>query len=175
MPGRGRRRWRRRRRRLPRPGAASIRESGGATPPGRRASRRLRQCERAVGVLAGAADEMDGGGERAWPCAETRVSISVSIGQEPVMIQPASTTAFKIASQLAVVLLAKTMVPIPSGRRTRRPSAKLWSARVRKTRCLASSCSVHAVDQRRFLHPLERTAALKSSGCTSARLRRSQT
>ena len=39
-----------------------------------------------------------------------RVSISVSIGHEPVMIQPASTTAFKMASQLAVVLLAKTIV-----------------------------------------------------------------
>ena len=37
------------------------------------------------------------------------------MGQEPVIIQPASTTAFKMASQLAVVLLAKTMVPTPFG------------------------------------------------------------
>ena len=56
---------------------------------------------------------------RACPCAAMRASISVSIGHEPVIIQPASTTAFKMASQLAVVLLAKTMVPIPSGRSTR--------------------------------------------------------
>ena len=33
------------------------------------------------------------------------------------MIQPASTTACRMASQLAVVLLAKTIVPMPSGAR----------------------------------------------------------
>ena len=58
---------------------------------------------------------MDGGGKPRLSCAATRVSISVSMGQEPVIIQPASMTALRIASQLAVVLLAKTIVPIPSG------------------------------------------------------------
>ena len=39
------------------------------------------------------------------------------------MIQPASITACRIASQLAVVLLAKTMVPMPPGWVIRRASA----------------------------------------------------
>ena len=85
------------------------------------------RAHRAVGILARAADEMDGGSERALaPARAMRASISVSIGHEPVIIQPASTTAFKMASQLAVVLLAKTMMPMPSGRSTRRPSANAF-------------------------------------------------
>ena len=45
------------------------------------------------------------------------------MGQEPVMMNPASMTALRIASQEAVVLLAKTIVPTPDGASTRRPSA----------------------------------------------------
>ena len=73
-------------------------------------------ADRAVGILARAADEMDGGGKPRLTLRASRLPISVSIGHEPVMIQPASTTACRMASQLAVVLLAKTTMPTPSGR-----------------------------------------------------------
>jgi hypothetical protein len=55
--------------------------------------------------------------------ARNLVPISVSIGHEPVIVQPAFTIACSCASQPDVDLWAKTMTAIPSGAKYRHPSA----------------------------------------------------
>ena len=76
---------------------ASIRGCGGATPAIRRANRRFlprpldRVDSHAADTQGAPRTQVVVGPCRAWPCAATRVSISVSIGHEPVIIQHALT------------------------------------------------------------------------------------
>ena len=59
----------------------------------------------------------------AVPIAFILLFNSVSIGHEPVIVQPASTIACNCASHPDVDLWAKTITPIPSGDKIRHPSA----------------------------------------------------
>jgi hypothetical protein len=56
--------------------------------------------------------------------ARNRAVASVAMGHEPVTIHPPLTIPARSASHPSVVLCANTTVPMPSSRRTRRPSAK---------------------------------------------------
>ena len=121
-PAPGRRKWHLLRRHPPRQGVAATAWIRGVTRPVRRASRRPYPRGRSYRYSHADGRRYGRRTSLAWPIAAIRASRSVSIGHEPVMTHPASITAFKMASHLAVVLLAKTIIPIPPGATTRRAS-----------------------------------------------------
>ena len=103
-------------------------------------------AHRAVGILARAADEMDGGGESRCPWARVGLHLGVDwprAGDDPSGID----NGLKIASQLAVVLLAKTMTPIAIRSQQRDAlSANALVISLRRMQCLCcdllSSCGI---------------------------------
>ena len=68
--------------------------------------------------------------------ALSREAISVAIGQEPVIVQPPRIMPESSASQPSVVLWAKTIEPMPSSCRTRRPSGEGFRHRLLEPRAV---------------------------------------